>query len=947
MRIRTTIVYALISIVSSVTAIAQESPQLPLLPVDSAVRIGHLPNGLTYYIRHNEYPADVANFYIAQRVGSINEDDDQRGLAHFLEHMAFNGSEHFEGNGIIDYTRSLGVKFGRNLNAYTSIDETVYHINDVPVARNESAVDSCLLILKDWSNGLLLDSCEIDKERGVIHEEWRLRSSAMQRMLERSLPALYPGSKYGQRMPIGLMEIIDNFPPQALRDYYHKWYRPDNQAIVVVGDIDVDHVEAKIHELFGAITVDADAARVVAEPVPDNFNAIYVSEKDPEMPFTQMALMVKTPPMADSLKPTVAYLIDSYAKTMAGTMLCSRLNEMAQDSVCPFLEAVAGYGNYIMSKTMLAFSFTAIPKEGREMETLQAMYTELRRTREFGFTATEYERARADYMSALEKAYSNRNKTRNDNYARQYYRHYLDKEPIPAIEDEYQLMAKLTPAIDVSYINEYVKGTVTETDTNLVVLYLAQEKDEGGAYATADDMRSAVEKARSATVEAYVDNVKSGPLVAQLPEKGSIVSESVDTVLGFKDLILSNGARVIMKKTDFKDDEVIFSATAKGGYGQYGENDYSNLKLIDAAVESSGLGGFSSTELEKALAGKIAGVGAKFRNTITKLSGSCTPWDMETLMQLVYLYYTDITPDEASYSTVMNTFRTVIRNKGLKPESAFADSLTATLYCHNPRLMPVVEADIDNADYQRMLQIARQLLRSPSSYTFTVVGNFDEDTLRNLLCTYIASLPALPDTVSAVDVATHAQGEVVNSFTRDMETPKVIEQDVWFSDAPYTLANAVLADIAGQVLTMFYLKTIREDAGAAYTVSASGYATRVLDRQQVKLQVRCPMDPAKADAAMALLHKGLAEARLSTDPDMLQKVKEYLFKQADVDARNNNYWVGIIDDYLMYGVDMHTDYKQMVERTTPADVTNFVNDVLLKDGNHVSIIMKPTADGAQ
>ena len=942
MRIRTTIVYALISIVSAVTAIAQESPQLPLLPVDSAVRIGHLPNGLTYYIRHNEYPADVANFYIAQRVGSINEDDDQRGLAHFLEHMAFNGSEHFEGNGIIDYTRSLGVQFGRNLNAYTSIDETVYNINDVPVTRNEAAVDSCLLILKDWSNGLLLDSCEIDKERGVIHEEWRLRSSAMQRMLERSLPALYPGSKYGQRMPIGLMEIIDNFPPQALRDYYHKWYRPDNQAIIVVGDIDVDHVEAKIHELFGAITVDADAAQVIDEPVPDNYDAIYVSEKDPEMPFTQIELMVKTPAMADSLKPTVAYLIDSYAKTMAGTMLCSRLNEMAQDSVCPFIEAAAGYGNYLMSKTMLAFNFTAIPKEGREMETLEAMYTELRRTREFGFTATEYERAHADYMSALEKAYANRNKTRNANYAGQYCRNYLDKEPIPSMEDEYQLMSILTPAIGVDYINMYVNGTVSETDTNLVVLILAQEKD-GATYATAGDMRSAVEKARSATVEAYVDNVKSGPLVAQLPEKGSIISESVDTVLGFKELILSNGARVIMKKTDFKDDEVILSATAMGGYGQYGESDYSNLKLMEVAVGSSGLGGFSSTELDKALAGKVASVGAEFRNTITGLSGSCAPWDLETLMQLVYLNYTDITPDDASYTSIMNTLRTVLRNKGLKPESAFADSLTATLYCHNPRLMPVVEADIDNADYQRMLQIARRLLRSPSAYTFTVVGNFDEDTLRNLLCTYIASLPASTDTVNAVDVATFAQGEVVNSFTRDMETPKVIEQDVWYSDAPYTLDNAVLADIAGQVLTMYYLKTIREDAGAAYTVSASGYATRVLDRQQVKLQVRCPMDPAKADTAMALLHKGLADARLSTDADMLQKVKEYLLKQADVNARNNSYWIGIIDDYLMYGVDMHTDYKQTVEQTTPADVANFVNDVLLKDGNHVSIIMKPTA----
>lgn len=930
---------ALLALACTSAAVAQVASQMPPVPVDTAVRIGKLDNGLTYYIRHNEYPADMANFYIAQRVGSINEDDNQRGLAHFLEHMAFNGSEHFAGNGIIDYTRSLGVQFGRNLNAYTSTDETVYNINDVPVTR-QTAVDSCLLILKDWSNGLLLEEEEIDKERGVIHEEWRLRSSAMQRMLERSLPALYPGSKYAYRMPIGLMDVVDNFEPQALRDYYHKWYRPDNQAIVVVGDIDVNHVEERIRQLFGAIDVPAGAAQVVAEPVPFNNEAIYVSEKDKEMPFTQIMLMVKTPATPDSLKAGMDYMMESYMRTVAGSMLCSRLGELAQVPDCPFLEAVAGYEKYIMSKTMCAFSVSGIPKDGLEMETLQAMYSELRRIREHGFTETEYERARADYMSALEKAYTNRSKTKNDNYARQYCRHYLDNEPIPSIEDEYQIMSMLTPALPVDYVNMYVRETVSETDTNLVVLFLAQEKD-GAVYKTPADMRTAVAKSRAESVDAYVDNVKDEPLIAQLPERGSIISETDNAALGFKEILLSNGARAILKKTDFKDDEVLMSACAPGGLSLYGEADFSNMKVMDVAVECSGLGNFSHTELQKALAGKTVGVGAQFKNTLIKLNGSSTPKDLETMFQLAHLYFTGIAKDEASYENVVNTLRTVLRNKGLKPEAAFSDSVSVTLHSHNPRLMPLQESDIDNADYDRILQMAGEMLSNPGAFTFTFAGNFDEEQLREFLCVYIASLPRRAEEAQPTDVATFAKGEITNSFKRPMETPKANVRDIWYSDAPYTLENSVLADAAAQVLSMYCLKVIREDAGAAYSVGASGYASRVLDRQQVFMQTYCPTDPDKAQTAIELLQKGVAAAAETTDADMLRKVKEYMLKQADDDAKKNNYWLSVIEDYLLYGIDMHNAYKDTVQSLTPESVSAFVKNVLLKDGNHIQVVMMP------
>ena len=923
-------------------AVAQtphDAMQLPPIPVDDAVRTGRLDNGLTYYIRHNEYPANVANFYIAQRVGSINEDDDQRGLAHFLEHMAFNGSEHFAGNGIIDYTRTLGVQFGRNLNAYTSTDETVYNINDVPMTRL-SSLDSCLLILKDWSDGLLLEADEIDKERGVIHEEWRLRSSAGQRMFETILPTVYPGSKYGQRMPIGLMEIVDNFEPQALRDYYHKWYRPDNQAIVVVGAVDPDYVEQKIKELFSATTVPADAAQVVDEPVPDNEEAIFVTATDKEMPYSQLMVMVKSDPTPADIKATLPYLAEVYMRAVIGSMMSSRLSEMMQEADCPFMYAEADYEKYLMSKTKNAFSLVGIAKDGLDSKTLQTLYTELRRALCYGFTATEYERAKADRLSELEKSYTNRDKTENDVYAKKYCRHYLDGEPIPSIETEYRMVTMIASQLPVDMVNEYMRQTVSDTDTNLVVICFAPQ-NEGATVISPEEMRQAVDEARKEELTPYIDNVRDEPLVGDLPAKGSIVGETWNETLGYKELTLSNGAKVILKPTDFKDDEVKMKAFAPGGMNNYGSDDYCCLKVLEDAVEHSGRGAFSYTELAKALAGKKASVKADFGYTQTELNGTSTPNDLETMMQLTYLCLTDVSRDDAAFANEMNSQRLTVRHKGLMPEGAFSDSIIVTTKDHHPLYNPLTEDDIDSADYGRILEIARELLSCPDAFTFVFTGNFDEATLRDMLCTYIASLPAGTTERQATDINAQAHGIVVNSFTRRMETPKALAFDLWHCDTPYTLENKILADAVGQVLSMYYLRTIREDAGAAYTVMAQGQAVRVLDNQKAQLQVYCPMDPEKAELAISLLHKGMADAAESIDAQDLQKVKEYMLKQADEDARKNGWWLNVIKEYLQYGIDLQTDYKTVVSSLTPERVSAFIKDTLLKDGNRVEIIMMP------
>ena len=941
MRFRKLFVAALMMF-SSAAMVAQEM-QMPPIPVDPAVRIGKLDNGLTYYIRHNEYPEHVANFYIAQRVGSINEDESQRGLAHFLEHMAFNGSEHFKGNGIIEFTRSLGVEFGSDLNAYTSIDQTVYRVCDVPTKR-ATALDSCLLILKDWSNGLLLEPEEIDKERDVVHNEWRLGEGPSQRMITRSLPKMYPGSKYGERMPIGLMSVIDSFKPQTLRAYYQKWYRPDNQAIIVVGDVDVDHMEAKIKELFGGIKVDPNAPKVIPEQVPDTPEAIYVFEKDKEMQMSQIMVMMKHDATPDEEKTSMQYLVEDYVKSVISQMMNQRLSEMTQEESCPFFQAFADDGEYLLSRTKDCFELIGIPKEGKDMETLQVLYREAKRAREFGFTATEYERAKADYLSGLEKRYTNRDKRKNEEFGNDYRDHYLSNEPIPPLDVLYQTMQQIAPAIPVQVINQITPQLISATDSNLVVMEWAQEK-EGKVYPTEQDMAAAIAAARAEKIEAYVDNVKDEPLVDVTTIKaGKITKETENKTFGYKELTLSNGATVILKKTDFKDDEVQMQAFAKGGQSLYGPADYTNLKVFDAVIGYSGIGNFSSNELTKALAGKEVNADLSLAITRQYLNAHSTPKDIETMMQMSYLYFTAVKKDEKQFQNLMTNLEMSLKNKSLSPDNVFADSLVATMYSHNPRFNNINVEDLKDINYDRILEIAKERFQNAGQFTFIICGNFDETTIRPLIEQYIASLPATkaePENFN--ECLTLAKGNVVNQFKVKTESPKATARELWYADAPYSLENVVKIDAVGQILSMIYLKTIREDESAAYSCGAAGGFNNASHQPRVMLQAYCPMNPDKSEIAVRLLHEGIANMSKAVDADQLAKVKEYMLKQIDVDAKKNSYWVSTIATFKDYGLDVYTDYKKTVEALTVESVRDFLNNVILKSGNHTEVIMTPEA----
>ena len=939
MKLRKLFMTALV-LMGTTAVVAQGMMQMPPIPVDPDVRIGKLDNGLTYYIRHNAWPEQRAEFYIAQRVGSIQEDDNQRGLAHFLEHMAFNGSTHFKGNEMLRWCESVGVKFGTDLNAYTSIDQTVYNISNVPTTR-EGSIDSCLLILYDWADGLLLEQEEIEKERGVIHEEWRLRTSAQMRMLERDLPKLYPGSKYGHRMPIGLMEIIDNFERPFLQAYYEKWYRPDNQAIIVVGDVDVNQVEQKIKTLFSPIKLPENPALVTTYPVPDNSEAIYVIDKDKEQRYNIVEVMMKHAAFPDSLKGSMGYMVADYAKDAAISMLNDRLREFAEKPESPFLQASVDDGDYLLSRGVDAFEMGILPKDGQAEAAVSAVIAETRRAAEFGFTATEYNRYKANYISTLDKQYSNKDKRYNRQFVNSYVQHYLNNEPIPSIDFTYQTMKQLVPALPLELVNSVMKELVSPTDTNLVVLNFNNEK-EGAVYPTEDGLKQAIAAGRSAQIEAYVDNVKDEPLMATLPKPGKIKKEVKNDRFGYTELKLSNGVTVVLKQTDLKKDQVLLRGEGFGGSGLYGDEDLANLKMFGDVIEASGLGNFSHTELEKALAGKIASASLSMSAYREHINGSSTPKDVETMLQLVYLYFTQINKDQKSYDNLMQTTEVTLKNRLLQPENVFSDSLSLTLGNHHPRVYPLALDDLKKVSYDRILQIAKERTANAAAFTFTIIGNYDEQTIRPLIEQYLGSLPSQKKVQKSKEMDTDFKGDVVNSFKHKAETPKAIAVMFWYSkQMPYNLENSIKASMAGQILSMEYLKKIREDASAAYTVGASASLGRDDFETTASVYVYCPMKPEKADTALMIMRDEVKAITQTCDADKLAKVKEYMLKNHADQLKQNGYWAGQIDNWRQFGVDFHTDYEKVVNAQTPESISAFMKE-LVKAGNRAEVVMLPT-----
>ena len=924
----------------AIVSMAQQQPQMPPIPTDPNVRIGKLENGLTYYIRHNELPEKRADFYIAQKVGSILEEENQRGLAHFLEHMCFNGTTNFPGKGIINWLETIGVKFGQNLNAYTSIDETVYNINNVPVIR-DGIVDSCLLILHDWANDLTLDPKEIDNERGVIHEEWRTGQGAMMRMYEQALPKAYQGGKYGNRLPIGTIEVIDNFPYQALRDYYEAWYRPDQQGIVVVGDIDVDKVEAKIKEMFSPIQMPANAPERKYEPVADNEEPIVTIAKDKEQPSTMIYLWHKHDATPKEIKGTMAYLVQNYMFSMISSMLNARLEELRQSANPPFIMAVTQDTDFLLSKTKGAFVGMAASKDDGIPTAISALVREIERARKFGFTASEYARAKADYLRSLESAYNERDKMKNNEYVQEYVRHFIDNEPIPGIETEYALMNQLAPNIPVEAINSILPQLIT--DKNIVINIFGPDK-EGMVYPTEAEILDILKNTKAEEITAYVDKVSDEPLMKETPKAGKIV-KTEEGPFGSTALTLSNGVRVVIKNTDFKADEIRMRAFSPGGTSVFGTKEALQLKMLNSVAGLGGLGNFSNVDLEKVLAGKKASISASVSDLSEGLSGSCSPKDLETMLQLAYLSFTAPRMDDAAFESFKQRTKAALANQEANPMMALTDTLQREMYGNHPMAGRVKAEMIDQINYNRIMEMYKDRFKEAGDFTFLFVGNINLEEAKPLIETYLGGLPTINRKENFKDIQLDIRkGARKNLFEKKMETPKSTVLNTISGNCEYNLKNNLLMTMLSQTMSMVYLETIREKEGASYGVSAFGQLSRGT-KDEAFFQIYFDTDPAKREKMEQIVMAELQKvAQVGPNPEHLAKVKEFLLKQHTEQVKENGYWLGQLNNFYWYNVDMNTDYEKLVNELTVEDVKNFTK-ALLDQGNIIEVTM--TAEGTK
>ncbi|MBR4997011.1 MAG: insulinase family protein [Bacteroidaceae bacterium] len=921
----------LVLVACALTTFAQ---QMPPIPMDPNVRVGKLENGLTYYIRYNNYPEGQANFYIAQKVGSSIEEDNQRGLAHFLEHMCFNGTEKFPGNGVVKYLESIGVKFGGDLNAYTSIDETVYNIDNVPMSV-AGAVDSCLWILHDWAGGLLLEDEDIDKERGVIHEEWRQRNTAQQRMMEAVSLEMYPGNRYGDRWPIGTMEVIDNFPYQALRDYYEKWYRPDQQAIVVVGDINVDEIENKIKDIFADLTMPENPAERVYFPIADNKEPIIAIAQDKEQQYGIVYLFAKHEAIPNEAKGDMQYLILDYAKSMFAQMMHGRMNELAMQPDAPFVEGMVSDGEFFLAKTKGAVNGAIVPKEGKMKESVAVLYREMLRAQRHGFTESEYVRARAEYLTNLESAYNERAKERSQRYCKEYVRHFIDNEPMPGIEIEYSIMSQYAPNLPVELVNQVVASLMS--DTNLVVMAMLPEK-EGLVHPTKEEIAQLLADVAAEDITAYEDKVSDEPLIAEEPAGGKVVKVK-EAKHGYKQLTLSNGATVYLKSTDFKADQIMMSVVSKGGTALYDASEAINLGQVVDVIENNGIGNFSTTDLQKVLAGKKARVAPYINLNMEGMNGSSTPKDFETLMQLTYLQFTAPRLDDEAFASYKSKMKAMLENQELDPQTALGDTITKVLYNNHPRAISMKAADVEKTDDARILEIYKERFANAADFSFIFTGAIDEAVAIPLIEKYIGGLPAGGKKEKIVDAKVDIQkGEIKNIFEKQMATPSATVYLVYSGKMKHNLKNVLMMSVTDQILDIIYTEEIREKEGGTYGVGTSGSITRVPKetfRLLVMFQTAPELREKLTGIAVDLLNKYAEEGPRQKD---LDKVREYMLKKYAENQKENSYWANMLHNEVVLGYDGYTDYEKTLNSITTEDLKNFMKS-LLKQGNAIEVSM--------
>ena len=909
---------------------------------DASIRQGKLKNGLTYYIRHNAKEAGLADFYIAQRVGSILEEPRQRGLAHFLEHMAFNGTKHFPGKGkqlgIVPWCETIGVKFGTNLNAYTSVDQTVYHIGSAPIKR-EGIIDSCLLVLNDWSQYINLEPKEIDKERGVIHEEWRNRRTgmAMQRMMENVMPKIYKGSKYEDCLPIGNMDIVDNFPYQDLRDYYQKWYRPDLQAIVVVGDFDVDMMERKIQKLFGKIKAHKNPAERIYYPVNDNEKMIVAIEKDKEQPIILGHLYMKSEATPDSEKNSVKYQREDYISGLVTYMLNGRLSEKKQVANPPFMSATVKNGAFFVSRTKDAFSLSISCKQDNVLGGVSVAVGEVERARQHGFTQSELERAKKLYLNAAERQLKMEKDYKNSHYVSQCVNNFLEGEPILTPAYNLQLVKQFDGEVSLAEVNSQVGEIIT--DKNQVFIMYGPDKD-GFVVPSESEIESTVLAAQQKHYEAYQEEQVPATLMAALPAPGKIVSEKPYGKFGMTEIVLSNGMKVYVKSTDYQADQITMSMRGDGGTSVYGDEDIPNFAFLSGSITEAGVGDFTATRLRKALAGKSLKLAPSITSEGQRITGTSSVKDLETMFQLAHLYFTAPRKDSVAFEGMMNRNLSLLKNRNASSKVVYNDSLSATLYDHNVRQAPVTVEIAKKADYNRIFEIYRERFSDASNFKTVFIGKVDMAQLRPLLCQYLATLPSThkAEKSNKVNVPQIVKKNEVVKFVHKQETPLANVSVFYTANVPFSPKNDLVLDVLTRVLQIAYTDSVREEKGGTYGVGVS-FNLEKEDNPNALLRISYKSDPKRYEELNPIIYKQLLNiADHGPVASSMDKVKKYLKKQYGQMAITNDYWSYVIWHQLDDDADFDKDYCKMVDNLTASDVQKMAKE-LLKQNHRVEVTM--------
>jgi Predicted Zn-dependent peptidases len=916
-----------------IASLGMMSAQNETLPIDEKVRYGRLENGLTYYIRHNEMPKDRVEFHIAQKVGAMQEEDSQNGLAHFLEHMCFNGTKNFPGNGVIQYCESIGVKFGVDLNAYTSFDQTVYRISNVPTTR-EAVMDSCLLIIHDWAGALLLEEDEINKERGVIREEMRSGMGANRRLLEKTLPQIFPNNRYGQRNVIGTEDIIMNFEPQVLRDYYHKWYRPDLQAVIVVGDIDIEAMEVKIQQIFSDLAMPANPAERVYISVEDNVEPLIAIATDKEATIPDVSIAFKHEAMPHELRGTTMALISDYMNQVASSIMSERFRDIIQQANPPFLNAYAYDGTFIVAATVDAWQGHAYIKDGNVEEGWKALVREMERVDRYGFTAAEYERAKANILTHYEKTFNEREKTLHNRYANEYISNFIKGDYIPGIEMEYNIISSVAPMFPVEVINEYVMSLMGEE--NIVIMYSGPENE---TVPTKEQLLAWYKEVQLEEIEAIQEALSDEPLISETLKGGKIVKESHDKAFDATVYTLSNGVKVVIKPTTLKDDEILMTATSPGGESLFPETEPVNIQLYNYVAAVGGVGNFSSTDLSKVLAGRQASVYPTISLMEEGFSGNSTVRDFETMLQLIYLNFTSPRMDQEAYESLIGRLRSQLEAMEANPDMAFYERVPMNIYENPTRFKQLKAADLDQANYNLIMTWRKERYADASDFTFTFVGNIDPEATKDLIALYLGSLPSIDrkESFEAINNKYNA-GFRQDHFNQKMDIPKATVFDAYWTVTDFDQKNNLTVDMLRQILTIVYQEKIREDEGGTYGVGV-GANLNEYPKGRIIFQISFETEPGKHLYLNEIVQREFKDiAENGPREEDFAKVKEFMIKQHADEQQQNSYWRNRINYYNRTGLDWHTNYSNILDDIKPADIQKLAKQVI-DSGNLIEVIM--------